>query len=90
MWKLLRGRTLAYKALRQGFYWLTIHKDSIEKVHKYDRCQRFSQQGTQPIKSLSPILLPISFTKWGDNIIGSLLIARAQAKFLIVGIDYFT
>ncbi|KAL5540853.1 hypothetical protein UlMin_043635 [Ulmus minor] len=36
------GRTLAHRILRQGYYWPTIHTDSLDFVRKCDKCQRFS------------------------------------------------
>ena len=39
---------------------------------------------------MSPIVSPWPFTKWGIDLIGPLPTARAQAKFTIVAIDYFT
>ena len=38
----LGTRTIAQKALRQGYYWLTMHEDAMELVKRCDRCQRFT------------------------------------------------
>ncbi|KAL5550546.1 hypothetical protein UlMin_000722 [Ulmus minor] len=35
------GRALAYRILRQGYYWPTIQADSLDFVRKCDKCQRF-------------------------------------------------
>ncbi|XP_057958466.1 uncharacterized protein LOC131151231 [Malania oleifera] len=40
----LASRALAYKAMRQGFYWPTMKKDAVELVKKCDRCQRWTEE----------------------------------------------
>ncbi|KAL5550793.1 hypothetical protein UlMin_000969 [Ulmus minor] len=47
------GRALAYKVLRQGYYWLTIQADSRAFVQKYDKCQHFSTIPRQPPEELT-------------------------------------
>ena len=65
-------------------------KDVLDKTQKCDKCQRFAQILHQPLVSLVSILVPWPFAKWGIYIISALPIARAQMKFAIVAIDYFT
>ena len=86
----LRKKSLAQKAFRQGYYWPTMQKDSVKLVQKCNKCQRFVHVLKQPPEPLSPIISPWSFAKWGIDLIGPLPTARAQAKFTIVAIDYFT
>ncbi|XP_074347023.1 uncharacterized protein LOC141685843 [Apium graveolens] len=38
----LAAKALAYKVIRQGYYWPTIHADSVAYVKKYSKCQKFS------------------------------------------------
>ena len=38
----LGARSLSHKLLHQGYYWPTMHHDSIEYVKKCDRCQRYA------------------------------------------------
>ena len=83
-------RRLAHKAIRQGYYWSTMQKDSANLVQKYDKYQRFAYVSRQPRKPLSPIISPWPFAKWGIDLIGPLPTALAKAKFAIVAIDYFT
>ena len=78
------------KALRQGYYWPTMQKDSAYLVQKCDKCQWFAHVPRQPFEQLSPVISPWSFAKWGIDLIGPLLMVRAQAKFVVVAIDYFT
>ena len=67
-----------------------MQKDSTELVQKCDKCQRFAQVPKQPSEPLSPIISLWPFAKWGIDLVGPLRTARAQAKFAIVAIDYFT
>ncbi|XP_059629543.1 uncharacterized protein LOC132272402 [Cornus florida] len=39
------GRSLAHKAIRQGYFWPTMRKDALEFVKKCDKCQRFAMSG---------------------------------------------
>ena len=83
-------RSLAQKVLRQGYYWATMQKDSVKLVQKCNKCQRFTHVLKQPPKPLSPVINPWPFAKWGIDLIRLLPTTRAQAKFVIVAIDYFT
>jgi hypothetical protein len=46
-----RARVLAYKAVRAGFYWPNMSKDSTVIVQNCDKCQRFSNITKQPLRS---------------------------------------
>lgn len=37
------GRMLAYKAIRQGYFWSIMHEDALELTKKCDKCQRFAK-----------------------------------------------
>ena len=67
-----------------------MQKDSADLVRKCDKCQRFALVPRQPLESLSSVINPWPFEKWVIDLIGPLPTARAQAKFIIVVIDYFT
>ena len=56
-------RSLAQKALIQGYYWLTMQKDTAELVQKCDKCQRFAHVPKQPLEPLSPMISPWPFAK---------------------------
>ena len=77
-------RSLAQKALRQGYYWSTMWKDSAELVRKCDKCQRFPHVLKQPSEPLSLVISPWLFVKWGIDLVNPLPTVRAQAKFAIV------
>ena len=44
-----RKRSLMQKALRQGYYWPTIQKDSTDLVWRCDKCHRFTHVPRQPL-----------------------------------------
>jgi hypothetical protein len=84
------SRMLAHKAMRAGYYWPTMNKDSIEMVRKCDKCQRFAQVMKSPPEKLSPITSPWPFAKWGVDIVGPMPPGKGRRKFLCVVVDYFT
>ena len=84
------GRTLAHKALRQGYFWPTMVRDAQEFSKKCDKCQRFAPVPRQPPEELTTISSPWPFSKWGIDILGPLPLGKGQCKFVVVAIDYFT
>ncbi|XP_057969549.1 uncharacterized protein LOC131158704 [Malania oleifera] len=84
------NRALAHKAIRQGFYWPTIKKDALELIKRCDRCQRCAAVPHIPSNLLFPLTSPCPFAQWGMDILGPLLQATGQRKFLVIAIDYFT
>ncbi|XP_074347689.1 uncharacterized protein LOC141686563 [Apium graveolens] len=59
----LAAKALAYKIIRQGYYWPTTHFDSVAYVQKCPQCQKFSnvpkQSPSLPASVLSPILFAV-------------------------------
>ena len=84
------SRSLSYKALRQGYYWPTMKRDSASFVQKCDKCQRFAKIAHQPPEELCSLVAPWPFAQWGLDILGPFPLAKAQKKFLIVACEYFT
>lgn len=54
----IRGRSLAFKVLRAGFYWLTLRKDCMEFVKKCEKCQVFADLPKAPPGELVTISAP--------------------------------
>lgn len=79
---------LAYKVLKQGFYWPTIMEDAINFIQNCDRYQRFANFQRKPSMPITQILDPWPFDIWGNNILGHFPMAKGQRKFLLVVIDY--
>jgi hypothetical protein len=45
------SRMLAHKAVRAGYYWPTMNKDSVRLVQQCDKCQRFARVMKNPLKN---------------------------------------
>ena len=63
--------------------------DAVAYVRMCNRCQRQAPISRVPAQDLTTITSPCPFTQWGIDIVGSLPIAPAQKKLLLVAIDYF-
>uniref|UniRef100_A0A2N9GNU9 Uncharacterized protein n=1 Tax=Fagus sylvatica TaxID=28930 RepID=A0A2N9GNU9_FAGSY len=84
------GRSLAHRAMSQGYWWPYIQSDAVRYVRKCDKCQRFAPKIHQPARELNPLSSPWPFAQWGLDIVGPLPRAPGNKKFLIVATDYFT
>lgn len=83
------GQTLAKKVLRYGYFWPTINHDAADHARRCDRCQRFGKIKWTPSTELTQIVNPWLFAIWGIDLIGVLPIAKGEAKYAIVAINYF-
>ncbi|GAU29444.1 hypothetical protein TSUD_150140 [Trifolium subterraneum] len=84
------SRSLAGKVMRVGFYWPNPHDDAAGYVRTYDKCQRYSNLHHAPGEPLKSVISPWSFYMWGVDILGPFPISTAQARWIIVAVDYFT
>ena len=84
------GRMLAHKAIRVGYYWPKMSKDSSEVVKHYDKCQRFGQSITSTPEALSFISSPWPIAQRGIDLVGPMLTGTGGHKFFVVAVDYFT
>ena len=57
----LGGKSLAYKILRQGYYWPTMRQDAQEFVRRCDECQRYANIQRQPSTHLTSVSAPWPF-----------------------------
>ena len=55
------ARSLAHKALRQGYFWPTMHQDVQEKTRSCMSCQSFTNFSTQPPEKLTSMASPWPF-----------------------------
>lgn len=58
-----RKRSMVHKILMQGYYWISMHKDAIANIHKYNKCQRFASVTHQPPSNLTTISSPWPFAQ---------------------------
>ncbi|KAJ4790334.1 Pol-polyprotein [Rhynchospora pubera] len=75
---------------REGYFWPTMRKDMIDVVRRCERCQYHSRVSRRPPASLNTIASPWPFDVWGIDILGPFPTARANLRFLIVAVEYFT
>ena len=73
------GRSLSYKALTQGYWWLGMQKTTQDYVRKCDQCQRYAPSIHQPRGTLNPLSSPWPFLR-----------ATRNRRWLLVGTNYFT
>jgi len=85
-----RGKNMAKKILRYGYFWPTLNRDAVDFARKCDKCQRFSKIPRMPPTELTHIVSPWPFAIWGINLIGELPMGRGGAKYVIVAVDYFS
>nr|GEU63513.1 hypothetical protein [Tanacetum cinerariifolium] len=83
-------RVVVRKAIKQEYYWPTMHKDAKKEVEKCDSCKIHALVPRLPKTLTTSIMAPWSFYQWGMDILGPLLPVKGGAKFVIVAIDYFT
>nr|GEW46452.1 hypothetical protein [Tanacetum cinerariifolium] len=83
-------RAVVRKAVRQRYYWPTMHEDAKKEVEKCDSCQIHALVPRLSKTLITSIMAPWPFYQWGMDILGSLPPAKRGAKFVIVAIDYFT
>ena len=83
------GRSLAHRAITQGYWWPNIQREALEYVKKCDQCQRFVPSIHQSRGILNPLSSPWPFAQWGLDIVGSFPKAVGNI-YLLVDTDYFT
>nr|XP_017239743.1 PREDICTED: uncharacterized protein K02A2.6-like [Daucus carota subsp. sativus] len=86
----MSAKGLAYKIIRQGYYWPNIHQDAMEFVKKCKNCQLFSNVPRLSPVLPSSVLSPIPFAVWGIDIMGPFPRAKGDLRYLLVSIDYMT
>ncbi|XP_074336017.1 uncharacterized protein LOC141673183 [Apium graveolens] len=86
----LASKALAYKIIRQGYYWPTIHSDAVAYVQKCPQCQKFENVPRQSPSLPGSVLSPISFAVRGIDIMGPFPRAKGDLRYVLVAIDYMT
>ncbi|CAL8135404.1 unnamed protein product [Prunus armeniaca] len=86
----LGSRSLAFKAVRRGYYWPTFHPDATQIMQRCDPYQNFGSVSKVPAEPLSPMTSPWPFAQWGLDLIGLMPQGTGQLKFAVVAVDYFT
>ncbi|GKU99682.1 hypothetical protein SLEP1_g12491 [Rubroshorea leprosula] len=84
------ARTLAYKVLRQGYYWPNMYKDATHFVQRCPKCQFFAHLTHQLVEELTNLVALWPFAQWGLDLLGPFMKGIGGVTHLIVGVDYFT
>ncbi|XP_073294631.1 uncharacterized protein [Primulina huaijiensis] len=81
---------LTRKALFAGFWWPAMNTDTREMVWSYEEFQRRGNFCHSTASSLKHVRASCSLDQLSLDIVGPFLVARAQKKFLLVAVDYFS
>nr|GEX75013.1 reverse transcriptase domain-containing protein [Tanacetum cinerariifolium] len=82
-------RLVVTKAIRLGYYWPTMHRDTRDMIRKCNDCQIHRPITRSPQQPLTQIMALWPFYKWGIDIAGPFLVGTGKVKILIVAMDYF-
>nr|GEV99793.1 reverse transcriptase domain-containing protein [Tanacetum cinerariifolium] len=82
-------RSVMAKALRTGYYWPTMHRDTRTLIRACQDCQVHKPVLRNPRQKLTTITSPWLFYKWRIDIAGPFSEGPGKVKFLIVAMDYF-
>ncbi|XP_075475888.1 uncharacterized protein LOC142514743 [Primulina tabacum] len=86
----LGGMYLTRKTMLARFWWPTLKQDSAHLVQICEGCQHHSNFSYSPATLMKPIWASCPFDQWGMDIVGPFPVVRAQKKFLLVAVDYFS
>ncbi|KAG5557203.1 hypothetical protein RHGRI_007467 [Rhododendron griersonianum] len=84
------GRSLADRALSQGYWWKRMVHTATEFAKQCKSCQKHSPLINQPTLPLQPVSSPWPFAQWGVDIIGKLPKATGGFTHIITATDYYT
>nr|XP_043619932.1 uncharacterized protein LOC122591751 [Erigeron canadensis] len=84
------ARMVVAKIITMGYYWPSMHRDTVAEIQKCDSCQIHAATPKAPKNELIPVTSAWPFSKLGIDIVGPFPPASGKVKFLVVAIDYFT
>ena len=84
-----RGRSIAHRALIQGYWWLSMRQTSQDYAKRCNQCQRYAPNIHQLGGILNPLSSPWPFAQWGLDIMGPFPRSIGNRRWLLVGMDYF-
>ncbi|GKU95432.1 hypothetical protein SLEP1_g8796 [Rubroshorea leprosula] len=86
----IKGKTLARKILRHGYYWPTMIQDAQNYVKKCPTCQFNIDDIPMPSERLSFLISPWPFAQWGVDLLDPFTKGKEGCTHLVVAVDYFT
>jgi hypothetical protein len=81
---------LGGKVFRQGFYWPKAASDAAELVQKCENCQKCARDQKQPSSLIQLIQPTWPLQRWGLDLLGPLLPAQGNLRYVVVAIEYFS
>ena len=66
----IRGRSIAHRAITQGYWWPNMQNEALKYAKKCDQCQRFAPNTHQLGGFLNPLSSSWPFAQWGLDIVG--------------------
>ncbi|XP_008222401.1 PREDICTED: uncharacterized protein LOC103322272 [Prunus mume] len=84
------ARSLAHKAIRQGYFWPSLHINAQAFTQKCDKCQRFANIPKLPAEPLTAMVSRWPFAQWGLDLIGPMPEGKGQVKYAVMAVNYFT
>ncbi|XP_058202708.1 uncharacterized protein LOC131317152 [Rhododendron vialii] len=84
------GRSLAQRALTQGYWWPKMVKQSEEYMKLCVRCQKQASLIHQPAFPLKMITSPWPFAVWAFDIVGKMPKAPGGFEYMLTATDLFT
>ncbi|XP_058180011.1 uncharacterized protein LOC131298545 [Rhododendron vialii] len=84
------GRSLAQRALTQGYWWPKMVKHSEEYVKLCVRCQKQASLIHQPAFPLKMITSPWPFAVWAFDIVGKMPKPPGGFEYMLTATDLFT
>ncbi|KAL2251820.1 UNVERIFIED_CONTAM: Gag-Pol polyprotein [Sesamum indicum] len=96
---LAHARRIKFKAPRFALIGTQLYKRTVEgpllkclddSQARCEKCQKYASQIHTPAVPVTPILVTCPFDQWGIDILGPFPLARAQKKFVIVVVEYFS
>lgn len=82
------AKRTTFKILTTGYYWKTLHKDSIKYIRSCDRCQRMGNPTRSDEISLKPQLTLAPFDKWGLDFIYQFSATSNQKEYILFCTNY--
>jgi hypothetical protein len=84
-------RTIAYKILRDGYFWPSLFIDVCVKIRACVKCKIFSRKKQLKSFPLKPIAVSGPFQQWGLDFIKEFhLSSSGQHRWILTATDYFT
>ncbi|XP_027933467.1 uncharacterized protein LOC114188974 [Vigna unguiculata] len=83
-------RTMKARILRAGYFWPTMEQDCEAMIRKCKGCQAHGNDVKRAPTELHSLTSPWPFAQWGMDIVRPFPVGRAQKKFILVAVDYFT